>query len=61
MPKALLHFDANEIDYMLESGEIPPKLTALLEESLVLAKAADDGVASVSFFIDCLEEDEEDK
>lgn len=60
MPKALLHFTTAEIDALLEGGEMPNKLADLLEESLVAAKAASDGCASVAFFVDHEEDEAEE-
>jgi hypothetical protein len=52
MPKPLKHFTTNEIDYFLESGDMPAALAELLEAALIDAKSATDGCVAVQFFID---------
>lgn len=60
MPKALPRFQVSEIDFMLDSGEIPTTIITWFEEAVKAAKESPDGDAPIQAFVVDDSQDETD-
>lgn len=60
MPKAFKRISVAEIEYFLETGEIPKALEEALEDAVDAARLAPHGEAPIPMFV-VFEEDEDDE